>query len=134
MEIPAPDLASGRATAWEQKVSAVSGKPVPQEEPVPKELYTVPVEDTPWDEDLSEETVSLSDIENEDELGEKKTHTIQMKEYEKKTQDIYADIKADAENDTEEESPWDPKFDDSTAPDPLMAASGAIYVPEAPKR
>ena len=134
MEIPAPDLSSGRATAWEQKVSAVSGKPVPQEEPVPKELYTVPVEDTPWDEDLSEETVSLSDIENEDELGEKKTHTIQMKEYEKKTQDIYADIEADAENDTEEESPWDPKFDDSTAPDPLMAASGAIYVPEAPKQ
>ena len=39
MEIPAPDLSSGRATAWEQKVSAVSGKPVPQEEPVPKELY-----------------------------------------------------------------------------------------------
>ncbi len=134
MEIPAPDLSSGRATAWEQKVSAVSGKPVPQEEPVPKELYTVSVEDTPWDEDLSEETVSLSDIENEDELGEKKTHTIQMKEYEKKTQDIYADIKADAEDDTEEESPWDPKFDDSTAPDPLMAASGAIYVPEAPKQ
>ena len=57
-----------------------------------------------------------------------------MKEYEKKTQDIYADIKADAENDTEEESPWDPKFDDSTAPDPLMSASGAIYVPEAPKQ
>ena len=42
---------------------------MPQEEPVPKDLYTVPVEDTPWDEDLSEETVSLSDIENEDELG-----------------------------------------------------------------
>ena len=134
MEIPAPDLSSGRATAWEQKVSAVSGKPVPQEEPVPKELYTVPVEDTPWDEDLSEETVSLSDIESEDETDEKKTRTIQIEGNEEKTQDIYADIKADAENDTEEESPWDPKFDDSTAPDPLMAASGAIYVPEAPKQ
>ena len=114
MEIPAPDLSSGRATAWEQKVSAVSGKPVPQEEPVPKELYTVPVEDTPWDEDLSEETVSLSDIESEDETDEKKTRTIQVEGHEEKTQDIYADIKADEEDDTEEESPWDPKFDDSS--------------------
>ena len=102
MEIPAPDLSSGRATAWEQKVSAVSGKPVPQEEPVPKERYTVPVEDTPWDEDLLEETVSLSDIESEDKTDEEKTHEMQTEEYEEKTQDIYADIKADVEDDTEE--------------------------------
>ena len=101
---------------------------------MPKELYTVPVEDTPWDEDLSEETVSLSDIESEDETDEKKTRTIQMEGHEEKTQDIYADIKADEEDDTEEESPWDPKFDDSTAPDPLMSASGALYVPEVPKQ
>lgn len=138
MEIPAPDFSSGRATAWEQKVSAVSGKPVPEEEPVPEALHTVPVEEAPWDEDISEETVSLFDIEKEDEAEnvydehdgyEENTHASRMMDTEEKSQTIYADI----EDDTEE-SPWDPQLDDSTSPDPVMAASGAIYVSEAPKQ
>lgn len=138
MEIPAPDFSSRRATAWEQKVSAVSGKPVPEEEPVPEALHTVPVEEAPWDEDISEETVSLSDLEKEGEAEnvydehdgyEENTHASQMMDTEEKSQTIYADI----EDDTEE-SPWDPKLDDSTSLDPVMAASGAIYVSEAPKQ
>ena len=36
----------------------------------------------------------------------KKLRTIQIEGREEKTQDIYADIKADEEDDTEEESPW----------------------------
>ena len=146
MEIPAPDFTSGRATAWEQKVSAVSGNPVQEEEPVPKELHTVPVDDTPWDEDLSEETVSLSDIERENDTEavydtcekdthehhdyEKNTHDFEMTNNEEKAHEVNADI----EDDTEEESPWDPKPDATAAPDPFMAASGAIYVPEAKKQ
>ena len=44
------------------------------------------------------------------------------------------EVNADIEDDTEEESPWDPKPDATAAPDPFMAASGAIYVPEAKKQ
>ncbi len=136
MEIPAPDFSSGRATAWEQKVSAVSGKLVPEEEPVSEEHHTVPAEEAPWDEDLSEETVSLSDIENEDETEnvydtyEENAHVSQEIGSEKNSQSTYADI----EDDDEKESSWDPKFDDNTSPDSIMAASGAIYVSEAPKQ
>ena len=106
----------------------------------------MPVDDTPWDEDLSEETVSLSDIERENDTEavydtyekdthehhdyEKNTHDFEMTNNEEKAHEVNADI----EDDTEEESPWDPKPDATAAPDPFMAASGAIYVPEAKKQ
>lgn len=65
MEIPAPDvIPAGRPTAWEQKVSAVSEHAIKEEEePLPKEIQRVPVEEPLWDEDLPEETVSLADLE-----------------------------------------------------------------------
>ena len=61
---------------------------------------------------------------------EKNTHDFEMTNNEEKAHEVNADI----EDDTEEESPWDPKPDATAAPDPFMAASGAIYVPEAKKQ
>ena len=77
MEIPAPDvIPAGRPTAWEQKVSAVSEHAIKEEEePLPKEIQRVPVEEPLWDEDLPEETVSLADLEEEKRAAEKATET-----------------------------------------------------------
>ena len=151
MEIPAPDvIPAGRPTAWEQKVSAVSEHAIKEEEePLPKEIQRVPVEEPLWDEDLPEETVSLADLEEEKRAAEKATETpiynSGKAEYEEKshindekkpqTQRGFEQSE-DWEEITEEpeESPWDPKLDESVSPDPLAAASGSIYVPEEKKQ
>ena len=151
MEIPAPDvIPAGRPTAWEQKVSAVSEHAIKEEEePLPKEIQRVPVEEPLWDEDLPKETVSLADLEEEERAAEKATETpiynSGKAEYEEKshindekkpqTQRGFEQSE-DWEEITEEpeESPWDPKLDESVSPDPLAAASGSIYVPEEKKQ
>lgn len=151
MEIPAPDvIPAGRPTAWEQKVSAVSEHAIKEEEePLPKEIQRVPVEEPLWDEDLPEETVSLADLEEEKRAAEKATETpvynsekvkYEEKNYinneEKPQMQKSFEQSEDWEEITEEpeESPWDPKLDESVSPDPLAAASGSIYVPEEKKQ
>ena len=120
-----------------------------EEEPLPKEIQRVPVEEPLWDEDLPEETVSLADLEEEKRAAEKATETpiynSGKAEYEEKshindekkpqTQRGFEQSE-DWEEITEEpeESPWDPKLDESVSPDPLAAASGSIYVPEEKKQ
>lgn len=120
-----------------------------EEEPLPKEIQRVPVEEPLWDEDLPEETVSLADLEEEKRAAEKATETpiynSGKAEYEEKTH-INDEKKPQTQRDFEqsedweeiteepEESPWDPKLDESVSPDPLAAASGSIYVPEEKKQ
>ena len=93
--------------------------------------------------------VSLADLEEEKRAAEKATETpiynSGKAEYEEKshindekkpqTQRGFEQSE-DWEEITEEpeESPWDPKLDESVSPDPLAAASGSIYVPEEKKQ
>ena len=114
-----------------------------EEEPLPKEIQRVPVEEPLWDEDLPEETVSLADLEEEKRAAEKATETpiynSGKAEYEEKSH-INDEKKPQTQRDWEEiteepeEFPWDPKLDESVSPDPLAAASGSIYVPEEKKQ
>ena len=80
-----------------------------EEEPLPKEIQRVPVEEPLWDEDLPEETVSLADLEEEKRAAEKATETSIYNsgkaEYEEKSH-INDEKKPQTQRDFEQSEDW----------------------------